>query len=155
MPETGPHVTLAVLCERALVEADGVLSIIRIVDRLTQTATGESPPEQMPPFIVSDIRMVIALKPDRARGRFSLKLVMEDPSGTRIPLGENDVTLQSGNNGVNVMSPVQFVIQHEGVYWVDVLLGGPRQQEDELMTRVPFEVVYQRQRVPTSPPSEE
>lgn len=156
MPDTGPHIAVATLCERVLTEGDGVLSIIRIVDRLIQTATGPEPPEQMPPFLVGDrdLRMVIALKSDQARGRVTVKIVVEDPSGARIPVGESDVTLQPGNLGANFNIGLNFAVQHEGVYWFDVLLGGPRNQQDQLMTRVPLEVVYQRQRVVASTPEE-
>ncbi len=155
MPETGPHIVIATFCEKVLLEPDGVLSLIRVVDRFTQTATGPEPPDQMPPFIVSDreLRMVVALKSDKAKGRCAIKVVAEDPSGVRTPVGESDVTLPGGNQGVNLNIGVNFAFQHEGVYWFDVILDGPRNQEDQLMTRVPLEVVYQRQRVPI-PPSE-
>jgi len=46
MPETGPHIVNATFCEKVLIEPDGVLSLIRLVDRFTQTATGPEPPEQ-------------------------------------------------------------------------------------------------------------
>ena len=155
MPDTGPHVVIATFCEKVLSEPDGVLSLIRVVDRFTQTATGTEPPEQMPPFVVSDrdLRMVISLKSDKAKGRCSIKIVAEDPSGVRTPVGESDVTLPVGNQGVNLIIGMNFAFQHEGVYWFDVILGGPRNQEDHLMTRVPLEVVYQRQRV-QPPPAE-
>lgn len=154
MPDTGPHIAIAAVCERVLIEQDGVMSIIRVVDRLTQTATGVEPPEQMPPFLVkeSDLRMVIALKSDKARGRCTIKVVLEDPSGQRVPVGQSDVTLQPGIGGTNLNIGMNLAIQHEGVHWFDVLLGGPREQKDQLMTRVPLDVVYARQHVPGSPP---
>jgi hypothetical protein len=39
----------------------------------------------------------------------------------------------------------------EGVHWIDVMLGTPAAGPEQLLTRVPLEVVYQRQRVPTVP----
>ena len=68
-------------------------------------------------------------------------------------MGEQDVNLSAGGNrGVNLISPLQFAVQHEGTYWFDILLGGP-DQEDELLTRLPLEVQYQRQviRAPRNP----
>jgi hypothetical protein len=154
MPETGPHIVTAAFCEKVLVETDGVLSLVRMVDRFTQTATGPDPPEQMPPFVLTerDLRMVITLKSDQAKGRFVVKIVAEAPSGMRTPIGESDVNLPGGNQGVNLNIGVNFAFQHEGIYWFDVILGGPRDQEDQLMTRVPLEVLYQRVRV--SPPGQ-
>lgn len=154
MPEKGPHLTVAAFCEKVLQEGDGVLTLVRLVDQFTQTATGPEPPDQMPPFVLTerDLRMVLSLKPDKARGRFSIKIVAEAPSGVRTPIAEYDLNLAAGNRGVNLNIGVNFAFQDEGVYWFDVILGGPRSQEDQLMTRVPLEVLYQRQRVPASPP---
>lgn len=153
MPETGPHIAIATLCEKVLIEQDGVISIIRVVDRLIQTATGTDPPEQMPPFLVQEgsLRMVIALKADQARGRCIIKVVLEDPSGQRVPVGQQDVTLQPGGGGANLNIGMNLAIQYEGTHWFDVMLGGPRNQQDQLMTRVPLQVVYSRQHVPESP----
>lgn len=152
MPETGPHVTIATFCQKVLTEQDGVLSLIRVVDRFTQTARGTEPPEQMPPFILgpNDLSMVIVLKPDKAKGRFSIKIDVEDPSGLRKRVGESDITLPGGNQGANLVIGMSVAMEYEGVYWFDVLLGGPRDQEDALMTRVPLEVQYQRLVVPES-----
>jgi hypothetical protein len=148
MPATGPHIQAALLCERVITEGDGVLSFIRVVDRLISTATGPEPPETMPPLMVNNLQMVVALKSDQARGRFALKLVMEAPSGASEPIGEADVNLAPGNQGINLVMGVQLGLEFEGIYWIDVILGGPRGQPDERLTRVPLEVVYQRQRVP-------
>lgn len=147
MPDTGPHLVIAVICERVLTEADGVNSIIRVVDQVTNTASGPDPPKTMPPLLINDLKMVISLKAGMARGRFTISLIAEDPMGVRTPMGEQDVNLSAGNRGVNLISQLQFALQHEGVYWFDVLLGGPN-QEDELLTRVPLEVQYQRQVIP-------
>jgi hypothetical protein len=157
VPETGPHIITATFCEKVLIEPDGVMSLIRLVDRFTQTATGLEPPAQMPPFVLTerDLRMVITLKSDQAKGRSTIKIVAEAPSGIKTPIGESDVNLPGGNQGVQLNIGVNFAFQHEGVYWFDVLLGGPHHEEDVLITRVPLEVLYQRQRVPASPRDQE
>ncbi len=98
--------------------------------------------------------MVLSLKADQAKGRHTIKLAVNDPMGATIPLGESDVTFQPGNRGMNIVVPINFAVQYEGVYWFDVILGGPRSQADVLMSRVPLEVEYQRQRVPAPPNAE-
>lgn len=133
-----------------MTEADGVLSFMRVVDRITNTASGIDPPDEMPPML-ANIQMVVALKSDRAKGRHSVKFFMEAPDGARQQIGEQDVTLTPGNSGANLVIGLQLGLALEGVYWVDVVLGGPRGQEDVLLTRTPLEVVYQRQRVPAPP----
>jgi len=135
---------MAVICERVLMEQDGVLSVIRVVDRITRMASGPDPPETMPPMLVTDLKMVVVLKADQARGRFAVKYVAEDPTGIRTPLVEQDVNLSGGGAGVNIVTELNFALQHAGLYWFDILLGGPK-QDDELLTRLPLEVQYQRQ----------
>lgn len=41
---TGPYLQAALLCERVMEEKDGVLSVIRIIDRLIHTALGPAGP---------------------------------------------------------------------------------------------------------------
>jgi hypothetical protein len=156
MPRTGPHLNIAAICERVITESDGAVTLIRVVDRLIHTATGPEPPEVMPPLSVDNLQMVISLKADQARGRYALKLVIEAPDGGRTDVGEQDVHLTAGIQGINLVVGLRLALGQEGVYWIDVLFGGPHGQQDELMTRIPLEVVYQRQRVPAppTPPSE-
>jgi hypothetical protein len=151
MPDTGPHITAALLCERVITEADGVLSFMRVVDRIMNVATGIDPPDEMPPM-VGNIQMVVALKSDRAKGRHTVKFLMEAPDGASQQIGEQDVNFTPGNAGANLVIGLQLGLALEGVYWIDVVLGGPRNQPDVLLTRTPLEVVYQRQRIP-GPPS--
>jgi hypothetical protein len=44
----GPFVQMACFCEKVLNEQDGVLSIIRVIDRLIVSTSGLGAPEQMP-----------------------------------------------------------------------------------------------------------
>lgn len=145
---TGPHLILAVLCEKVLHEQDGVLSLIRIVDALTQTASGPEPPEQMPPFVATDLTMVISVKADQARGRFGIRVRPEAPSGAQLPAIVQGINLQPGAaKGVNLVMPLQIAIDQEGTYWFDVFLTGPAPQPDRLLTRVPLNIIYQPQQL--------
>lgn len=155
MPATGPHLAIAVLCEKVITEGDGVMSIIRVIDRVIQTATGAEPPEDMPPFLVENIQMVIALKSDQARGRYMIKIIIEDPHVGRVQVGEQDVNLKPGNQGINLVVGMRLELAYEGIYWMDVMFGKPKVQEDVLLTRIPLEVVYERQRVSLPPPPAE
>jgi hypothetical protein len=139
---TGPHLQAAVLCEKVLQSKEGVLSLINIVDQITQTASGAEPPKEMPPFILKDISLVVMMKADKARGRYAIKVRPQDPSGRDLAPFEAPVQLEGGNSGINVISALQLPIEMEGVYWFDLLFvaGG---DEDRLMTRLPLQVVYQ------------
>jgi hypothetical protein len=147
---SGPHVTMVVLCERVLQEQDGVLSVIRIIDQMTQTATGPDAPDQMPPFLLDTLTMVITVKSDQARGRHAIKLRPEAPGGIQLPPMEQAITLQSGATGVNLIIPLVLPISQEGVYWFDILLAGREGHEDRLLTRVPLEVIYSPQKLPSA-----
>jgi len=142
---------MAVLCEKVLDERDGVLSVIRIVDRLTQTAVGPDAPEQMPAFLSDGLTMVITVKADQARGRYGIKIRPEAPGGFQLPETEHTINLSAGPAGVNLVMPVVFPIGEEGVYWFDVFLSAPAPQEDRLLTRVPLEVQYLPQRSAAGP----
>jgi hypothetical protein len=134
---------MAVLCEKVLQEQDGVLTIIRIIDQLTQTAVGPEAPEQMPPFIAQNLTMVVTIKADQARGRYGLRIRPEAPGGFQLPPVEQAITISPGPGGVNVVMPMALPISAEGVYWFDVILTAPpTDQPDRLLTRVPLEVQY-------------
>lgn len=143
MPPGGPHVNAALLCEKVLQEGDGVLSLIRVVDRLTHAVTGEDPPEAMPPLPI-DLTAVVMLKSDQARGRFRLTLRPETPAGLQLPAVEIPVHLDGEERGQNVIVRLAFVAEMEGLYWIDVLFEG------ELVTRVPLRVLYQPRKTAAS-----
>lgn len=152
---TGPHVVMAVLCEKALQEQDGVISIIRVVDQITQTQTGPDTPEAMTPFVASDLTLVISLKADQARGRYGIKVRPEAPGGFQLPAIEQAIQLQAGGGGgVNLILPLILPVSQEGLYWFDVFLTGPAPQPERLLTRVPLEVVYQPLRLGGAPPEQ-
>jgi hypothetical protein len=130
-----------------LTDRDGVLSLIRIVDQITQTATGTDVPDRMPPFVISDLQLVLCLKAGEARGRYAVKIRPEDPSGVQLPVSETAVHLSGGNRGVNIITQFQLAVQHEGVYWFDILFAPGRGADDWLLSRIPLEVQYQPQRL--------
>jgi hypothetical protein len=145
----GPYIQAAVFCEKVLKEADGVLSIIRIVDRFTTTAQGAAPPEKMPPLPINLVAL-ITLKPGMALGRYKVTLRGMKPSRQpMLPGIEIPVRFEGGENrGQNVMVNVNFQADEEGIYWFDVLFG------ERLLTRMPLELVYQPVRLssPNPPP---
>jgi hypothetical protein len=143
----GPYLQMAVICERVLREEDGVLSVIRIIDRLTHTIVGREMPDPLP-AVEYTIWFAFAFKSGAARGRHSLKIVQEQPSGLRRELFEHSIMLEGQDRGANFVAQVRTKFEQEGLYWFDVFLG------DQLMTRMPFRLIYNlvRQAGPPSPP---
>lgn len=145
--DDGPHLQVAAFCEKVVEDKHGVLSLVSIVDQITNTAVGPNVPDEMPPFTLN-LWLVVMLKADRARGRYSLKIRPEDPSGRDMPIMETPVQLEGGERGVNLVTPLQFGVALEGLYWFDVLFSAGT-GHDRLLSRIPLRVVYRPQRLPT------
>jgi hypothetical protein len=144
--DTGPHLQVAAICERVIEDKQGVLSLIRVVDQIVHSAVGPDVPDEMPPFTITELSMVIMLRADQARGRYALKIRPVDPSGRDLPVMQTPIHLESGR-GVNVVLPLQFRVEMEGPYWFDILFSAGT-GHDRLLSRVPLQVLYRPQRIP-------
>jgi hypothetical protein len=145
--ENGPYLSVAAACERVLQEQDGVLSIIRVIDRIITGAIGTETPDQMPPVPIN-FTLLVVLKSGGARGRYSIRITLEAPSGVLMP---NEVSLpvlfEGEERGTNFVIPVGFQAEQEGLYWFAVWLEDPHAPDKrEVLTRVPLRVMYQPQR---------
>ena len=141
----GPHLQVAALCEKAIVEqGTGVLSLISLVETITHTAVGQDVPDVMPPFNLGSLTLAICLWADQARGRYAVKVRPEDPSGHQMQSISMPVQLEGGARGVNLITQMNFPIEHEGTYWFDILFSAGT-ADDRLLTRVPLEIVYRPQ----------
>lgn len=147
MFETGPYVQAALLCEKVLEEKDGILSLIRVVDRFTHSVRGAAVPEQMPPVPVN-LTLLVALKSGEARGRNTMRLRMRDPSGLVAgPEMSVPVFFEGENRGINVRIALAMQLSVEGLYWFEVLL------EDQLLTKIPLQIIYAPISTGQAPPS--
>ena len=135
--EQGPYLKAAVFCDSVIEGKDGVLSLIRIIDRLTTTASGPGAPEEMPP-VANQMKAALMLVSGRATGSQEVKLVVEEPSGMRKELWAGTVHLEGNDRGQNLIMNFGMEFRTEGLYWFDVLLG------DDLLTRMPFRIIYAR-----------
>jgi len=135
--ETGPYLKTAIFCERVLREQDGVLSLIRIVDRLNVVSQGPGAPDAMPetPF---QTNLVIMLVSGAAKGRHELKITVEEPSGLSKDLLSTSVYMEGGDKGQNIIMNIRTTFKEEGLYWYYVYLN------DALLTKMPFSVIYSR-----------
>ena len=135
--ESGPYLKIACFCERSLQEKDGVLSLIRVVDRVTHTRAGPDAPAEMPAFPYS-MTAVVMLVSGQARGRHELKIEPEQPSGLKKPTFTTTVHMEGEDKGQNVVMNLRMTFDQEGLWWFNVYL------DDHLLTRMPFRVMYQR-----------
>ena len=135
--EEGPYIQVAAFCEQVIEEKTGVLSLIRLIDVLTHTATGPEVPPEMPPLL-HGLKLVLMLKSGKARGRHEVRIVPELPSGeTKEPIVLS-VHFEGDGRGTNVIVEINFNFTLEGLYWFKIYLG------EALLTRMPFQVKYSR-----------
>jgi hypothetical protein len=136
----GPYVALAVLCERVIEDKDGVLTLVRLIDRITVNAGGEDVPEELPPATYQ-FTAVIGFKSGSARGSYPVGIRPEAPSGQQLPTFTQTIHLEGEDRGANLIVNFGLTVEMPGLYWIDVLF------RDEVVTRIPLRVIYQPQRV--------
>lgn len=141
MSQGGPYLQAALICEKVLQEQDGVVSAIRVIDRLVLLLGPDGQPlsRSMPVFFL------IGLKPGQARGTFPIRIEREDPSTLRATVVEGEVFLEAEDRGVNLIVRGDFAPPEPGLYWYDIFFN------DELLTRMPLRAIFQAQ--PTTGPS--
>lgn len=139
----GPWIGSASICERVIEEKDGVVSLIRMIDRVVQNAVGPEAPQEMPPFQLSGVSLVLLLIPGGAKGRHSVRVQTETPSGQLLPaVMDLPVLFEGEDRGVRLILNLSIAMEQEGLYWFDVFLD----DESQLLTRVPLRVIYAPQR---------
>ncbi len=142
--QSGPHVQLAVFCEKVLEEKSGTISVVRVIDTWLTTATGPSAPAKMEP-IALNVTYLLSLMAGAARGRHTITLELEEPSGLSRPLSQFDANFSGPNMGINLIVNTPLICELEGVYWMNALIGFPGEQPNILLSRTPLTVRYQRQ----------
>ena len=137
--DRGPYLATAVLCEHVLTEQDGVNSLIRIVDRITHTATGPAAPVELQPFTYR-LWLFISFKSGSARGVKELGIRVQKPSGES-PQAQNLPVNFEGEDDRGVALVIQMELQIDvvGVWWFNITL------DDVPVTRLPLRIIYMRQ----------
>ena len=129
----GPFIQLAALCERVLQEQDGVVSLIRVVDRYTiQEPQKGKPPAPIQPTAV------ILFKAGFATGKYYIKLKMHTPSGKILPEQEFPILFEGNDRGAGIVAVMNLVLEEEGLYWIDVNL----QDAAAPVTRIPLRILH-------------
>lgn len=132
----GPFLTAAFVCEKILEEKDGVKSAIRIIDRVTRTATGPAPPTEMEPFNY-DINLFISLKSGEQRGPLPLRITLVKPSGESLAPFEQTVVFEGEEDrGVSVIGKMIIKFDMPGIHWFHIHL------KDVCLTQIPLRVIY-------------
>jgi hypothetical protein len=149
MNGTGPHLTAAALCEKVLQETDGIVSLIRIFDRLTLNAVGAGPAPGDLLKPAANMTLFISFKSGSARGKATVAIRVERPDGLMRDVMTGPVLFEGEERGVNVVLALVLQFELEGLYWFHVLL------DEQLVTRIPLRifVMYQQIQAGGPPPS--
>jgi hypothetical protein len=135
--ENGPYVTAACFCESVLEEKTGVLTLVRIIDTVTHSGFGPTPPKDMPAFAYNFL-LAVMLKSGEAHGRYDLRVVPQQPDGST----KDEITFtfhfEGEEKGQNVVAQINYQFALEGLYWFRVFL------EEEFLTAIPLRVRYNR-----------
>jgi len=138
-PPKGPFVKAALFCEKVIEEKDGVMTFVRIIDKLMQTAMGPAVPETLPP-INHAMTCIVMLNPGDAVGRHDFLVAVEPPSGFgKRTLGQGSVHFEGPERTTIIKIEMQMTFDQEGVYWFEVVLD-----QGAVLTRMPFVVQYTR-----------
>src|SRR5207245_9776029 len=110
MPEEsgGPYLNMAVLCEKVLREQDGIMSVIRVVDRLTITPPPDAP-EQMPPTSLN-LLLAVVLRAGVMQGQMSVGLSLTTRAGVDNQIGSIPVVLERDARGVTLVTNVHVTV---------------------------------------------
>lgn len=136
MPEStdGPYVAVACICQSPLQEGNGVLSLIRLIDRIP--VLGTTP--QMQPQPLQNLFMVVVLRSGVLRESYTVKITGYAPSGAKITDNETSVLFEGEDRGPAVISPLALVVSEQGLYWFEVSVEG------RFLTKIPLRVQYHR-----------
>jgi len=135
-PHDGPYLAMAVFCDRVLQENNGVLSLIRVVDRINVSGGGGAPEEM--PAIPLQLTAVLSFKSGFAKGKYTITLQPVTPSGKVLSPSKMQALFEGDDRGVNLIVNIALSVSEEGLYWFDLLV------EEQLVTRMPLRILYQR-----------
>lgn len=133
MSQPLPYLAFALICERALIESDGTLSLIRVVDK---AQFSEPPPGiEGRAFHFARLTLAVGLRSGEFRGEAGLVITPRTPDNQLAEPLRAAVTLAGGESAQNVLFELHMGIEKTGTYWFDVAVNG------NLLTRVPLLVV--------------
>jgi hypothetical protein len=140
--ERGPFLSAALICEKVLVEQDGVKSAIRIIDRVMRTAVGPNPPSEMEPFDYHST-LLLKFKSGWARGVHNIKIQLAKPSGEIMPELVRSVLFEGEEDrGIDIIINMLMKLDQTGIYWIHIYLNNMK------ITQIPLRVVYMPQVTP-------
>ncbi|MHB1865863.1 MAG: DUF6941 family protein [Acidobacteriaceae bacterium] len=130
-----PHLNLATICERYILEADGSLTLFRIIDRFN---VGGTTPEM--PVTPISFNLIVNFRSGEFLGPLDLAINIVSPLLSAVQELRIPVNFEApAERAVLSIGQVNLTLNEPGLYWIIVKLA------EEEYTRVPLRIVYQRQ----------
>lgn len=133
MANTKPYVAVACVCEKVLLESDGVASLIRVVDTYHLQMPETAPELPTNVKAVVELTAFVSVKSGDVIGQHEIGLVLRMPDGKSTPRQKWPVVLNGGEHGANLKMDFRLPQPPQlGLYWFDVLWA------DDILTSIPF-----------------
>jgi hypothetical protein len=135
--DLGPYLNAAFICEKALREQDGVVSAIRMVDRITRVG----PNEVMDPFEYHFV-LLLNFKSGQALGTYKISIQPIKPgTNEKLPAAVYSVNFEPPEDrGVGLCADMRVEFDVQGLWWFDIYLSGERRERR--VSRIPFRIIY-------------
>jgi hypothetical protein len=133
-----PSLKVGALCEQVLEQKDGVISIIRLIDRLVITFQGKDVPKELPPGITEVTAVMCWVN---GLGDYEAKVNVKTPDNEIIESGTLPFRLDSLESVHNQVVKMTIPVRVPGHYWFEFILN------EEMRGRVPLHVIYQRKQM--------
>ena len=140
----GPYLTAAFFCEQTIEDVrDAAMSAIRIFDKTTIILDSAIVPPDMPSEskrLPVGLVGLVSFKTGDSPGEHTIRIGLVSPSGKTTPnVFERTLTFgEKPYSGVNVRLQTTIFVKQGGLFYMEVYL------DDQLATRVPFEIEVQR-----------
>jgi hypothetical protein len=117
------------------------MSLVRLFERWKVEGQFSHMPVTVIPF-----NLVVSVKAGRFRGSLRVKVKPRPPSGADLAPFEASVDLSGGDDDTtaHVVANLAFNAGEPGLYWFEVFF------DDEFVTKIPLNVIYNRVEVTTS-----
>lgn len=130
----GPFLTTAAFFETVIREDTGILTLVRMIDRITISPKA-SWISHLPPSPVST-NLVVSFRGQNLDGSGVVSIHPVKPSGERMERMDIPFVFDA-QTGVNLNISLELVVEEEGYFWFDILL------DNAVVTRTPLQIVFQ------------
>lgn len=139
LPHEGPpYIGVAVFCEQALEEKDGIFSLVRMFNEINVALPPESPmPSAETPLPIQLLLFVLLYEADQIEWK-RLSITIIDPAGAAIPTESILGNPLPEKSHLAVRAQLHLPVRSEGRHWAEIVFN------DRLLSRVPLNVLVAR-----------